>query len=327
MAWMDLKDNNVDIVIGPIENYEDGLFNYRTAFECGIFVKDEEGTKELQMFKQHIDDFEHNLPYDKKYIRKTAGSGNVLEVVNIAYFGGDFQKAVKTIAASLPNDPKVHELKGGKKQMFRNMMEAKFDKIVKPIADKIMDQSLLPFVDKKAFTSFVTLHEVSHTLGRSYVFGNDTLSVRKAIKEKYSAIEECKADILGMYNHKLLLDMKLITPDYNKKAMVTYVVGLYRSIRFGAEEAHGIANIIQLNFLREKGAIKKLDNGRFTIDENNFYNAVAELAKLVLTVEAEGDYNGAVNVINKYGKMSDETMKLIDSLKEIPRDLNTTYEF
>jgi hypothetical protein len=246
--------------------------------------------------------------------------------VNVAYFGGDCQKAVKTIAASLPNDPKVHELKGGKKSMYKNMMEAKFDKIVVPIAKKLLAPELHAFVDKKAFTSFVTLHEVSHTLGRSYVYGNDKLDVRKAMKDKYSAIEETKADILGMYNHKYLLDNKLITAEYMKKAMVTYLAGLYRSIRFGAE-AHGQSNLVQLNFLKEKGAIVKNSAGQLTLDEKKFWEAVPELARMVLTVEAEGNYQGAVDILNKYGKMTDEIKKVIESLSDIPRDLDTTYEF
>jgi len=326
MAWMDLKDNNFDVVIGPIENYEDALFNYKTAYECVVMIKDFEATKELELFEKNIDNFEHRLPYDKKYIRESAGKGNVLQIVNVAYFGGDCQKAVKTIAASLPNDPKVHELKGGKKSMYKNMMEAKFDKIVVPIAQKILDPSLLMDVDKKAFTSFVTLHEVSHTLGRSFVYGNDKLDTRKALKEKYSALEETKADILGMYNHKHLLDMKLITPKYVKKAMVTYLAGLYRSIRFGAE-AHGQSNLIQLNFLQEKGAIVKTKDGKFTINENIFFEKVAELAKIVLTIEAEGDYNGGIKLLEKYGKLTDEIRGIIESLKDIPRDLDTSYEF
>jgi hypothetical protein len=327
MAWMDITDSDIDVVIGPIENYEDGLFNYKTAYECAVLVKDFEATKELEVFKSNINKFEQLLPYDKKYIRTSAGgSDNILSIMNIVYFGGDCQKAVKTIASSLPNDPKVTDAKGGKKQMFKNMMEAKFDNIVVPIAKKILDPALVPYVDKKAFTSFVTLHEVSHTLGRGFVFGNDTLTVRKSLQEKYSAIEETKADILGMYNHKHLLEMGLIDANYMKKAISTYIAGLYRSIRFGAE-AHGQSNLVQLNFLMEQGAIKKMADGKLTLDEKLFFDKVAELAKIILTLQAEGDYKKAVEVLNKYGKMTPEIQKVIDSMKDIPRDLDTTYEF
>jgi hypothetical protein len=324
---MDIKDSDIDVVIGPIENYEDGLFNYKTAYEAIIMVKDIEATRELEMFESNIDYFEHNLPYNKKYIRENAGKGNILQIMNVVYFGGDCQKGIKTIAASLPNDPRVTNVKGGKKSMYKNMMEAKFDKIVSPIAEKILDKSLMPYVNKKAFTSFVTLHEVSHTLGRGFVYGNDSLTVRAALKDKYSAIEECKADILGMYNHKHLLDLKKIDREELKRAIVTYLAGLYRSIRFGAEEAHGKANMIQLRFLREKGAIKKTSDGKITYDENKFFLEVAELARIVLTLEAEGNYDGAAELLERYGNATPEIKAEINLFRDIPRDLNTTYDF
>ncbi len=327
MAWMDLKDNNIDVVIGPIENYEDAIFNYKTAYEAVVMIKDNEATGELEMFQNNIDEFEHRLPYDKKYIRESAGKGNILQIVNVVYFGGDCQRGVKTIAASLPNDPRVHKTKGAKKSMYKNMMEAKFQKIVIPISKIILDPSLLQYVDSKSFTSFVTLHEVSHTLGRGYVYGNDKLTVRKALKERYSAIEECKADIVGMYNIKNMLDMKLIDADYVKRTIVTFVAGLYRSIRFGIEEAHGRSNMIQLNYLRDNGAIAKQDDGTYKINDDLFFDAVAGLARRLLTIEAEGDYEAAGKLIADYGQMNTATEAEIESLKDVPRDLNTTYEF
>ena len=321
LAWMDIKDSKIDVVIGPIENYTDALFNYKTAYEAIVMIKDEEGTKELDMFENNLDYFEHRLPYDKKYIRETAGKGNVLQIMNVVFFGGDCQAGTKTIANSLPNDPRVHELKGGKKSMFKNIMEAKFDKILLPIAQKILDPKLIGLVDKKAFTSFVTLHEVSHTLGRGFVYGNDSLPVRKALKERYSAIEECKADVLGIYNFTHLLDKKLIDSAQLEKAKVTYIVGLFRSIRFGAEEAHSKANLIQLNFLEENGVIK-YEKDKIRIDTKKFFDAIKELAREVLTIEAEGNYARAGEILEKYGKMKSQTLRLISLLSEIPRDLN-----
>ncbi|MFC2129795.1 hypothetical protein ACFLSQ_00015 [Bacteroidota bacterium] len=327
MAWMDIKDNDIDVIIGPIENYEDGIFNYRAAYEAVIMVKDKEATKELELFNNHIKNFEDRLPYDKKYIRKKVGTGTQINFVNVLFFGGDCQVASKTIACSLPNDSKVREAKGGgKNSMYKNMMEAKFDKIVVPISEKLLEPEQAKYTNKKAFMTFVTLHEVSHTLGRGYVYGNDKLSIRKALKERYSPIEECKADILGMYNQKHLFDLGIFSEEDLKKAMATYLPGLYRSIRFGAEEAHGKSNLIQLNFLREAGAITKNENGKFVINEKIFFEKCAELANIVLTIEAEGDYELAGEILEKYGEMTDEINETIESLKGIPRDLNTTYE-
>ncbi len=327
MAWMDIKNNDIDLVLGPIENYQDELFNYKTAFEAVIMVKDPEATKELEMFESNILEFQKRLPIDAKYINELGKTSNILQVVNVAYFGGDCQKGTKTIAASLPNNPKVYMEKGSKKSMYKNMMTAKFENIVKPIADKILDPALVPHVDANAFTSFVTLHEVSHTLGRGTVYGNDDLDVRKSLKELYSAIEENKADILGMYNFKHLHDMKLVDDAYMQKVVATYLPGLFRSIRFGSVSAHGKANLAQFNYLREKGAIKKMDDGKYTIDMDIFFEKVGEMAHDVLTLEAEGNYDGTKKFLDKYSVMTPEIEQMIDSLKDIPRDINTTYEY
>lgn len=327
MAWMDLKDSDIDVVIGPIENYADKLFGYKAAYESIIMVKDKKASEELALFEANIDKFEANLPYDKKYIRETAGKGTVLQVVNVVYFGGHGQQGTKTIAASLPNDPRVHKIKGAKKSMFKNMMEAKFDKIVKPIADIMLAPELRQYVDKEAFTSFVTLHEVSHTLGRGYVYGKKDVTVSSELKERYSALEECKADIVGLWNISIMRKLGLIDDDYVKKAKVTYVAGLYRSIRFGTDKAHGKGNLIQLNFLMEKGAIITTEDGKLSINDDVFFKVVGELAGKVLTIQAEGDYEAAGNLFTDYGTMNDTIEDNIEKLKEIPRDLNTTYDF
>ncbi len=325
VLWMKLKDNNVDVVIGPIENYEDNMFNYKAAYEAAVMIKDPEGTKELQIFQSHLDALEQNLPQKKEYIRPSAGKANVLEVVNIAYFGGDFQKGIKTIAASLPNDPRVHEEYGGKKQMYKNMMEAKFEKIVKPIGEKVLAEEFRKYIDPHSFTTFVTMHEVSHTLGRGFVYGNEKLDVRKALKELYSGIEEAKADVLGIYNMDYFKRQGMYDDEAMKRHYVTYLVGLFRSIRFGAEEAHGKANIAQMVFLKEQGAVARDAKGNWTVNFDKFQSAVAALGKVLLEIEAEGNYEGAKNFLEKYGKLTEDVKADLAKMTDIPRDLNTTY--
>lgn len=326
VAWMKLKDNNIDVVIGPIENYEDRLYNYKTAHECAVMVKDPEGTKELQMFQSHLDALEKNLPSKKEYIRSSAGKANVLEVVNIVYFGGDFQKGVKTIAASLPNDPKVHDEYGGKKQMYKNLMEAKFQKILLPLGERLIAPDSRKYIDMHSFTTFVTMHEVSHTLGRSFVYGKDDLPVRKALKELYSAIEEAKADVVGIYNMDYFAKQGIYDAETMRKHYTTYVVGLFRSIRFGAEEAHGKANIAQLAFLQEQGALGRDAQGYWQIHPEKFQAGLSALAKVLLEIEAEGNYDGAKTFIEKYGKLTDAIKADLAKFHDIPRDLNTTYD-
>lgn len=327
LAWMDLNNNDIDVVIGPIESYADKLFGYKTSYESIVMVKDRKASDELAMFENNIDKFEARLPYDKKYIRENVGKDTKLQVVNIVYFGGHGQQGTKTIAASLPNDPKVHQVKGAKKSMFKNMMEAKFEQIVGPIGNIMLEPKLRKYIDKEAFTSFVTLHEVSHTLGRGYVYGKKDVTVASVLKERYSALEECKADIVGLWNISVMHDLKLIDDNYLQRAKATYVAGLYRSIRFGDEKAHGKGNLIQLNYLMDNGAIITNEDGTLGINDETFFKVVGELAGKVLTIQAEGDYEGAGNLFKDYGNMTDKIEANIEMLKNIPRDLDTSYDF
>jgi len=326
-AWMDLKDNNIDVVIGPIESYEDGIFNYKTAFEAVVFVKDIEATKELDMYKENISKFQENLPWDKKYFVSAQADGTVLQIGNVVAYTGDCNKASKSIAAALPNDPAVYEQKGGKKSMYKNLMEAKFDKILKPIADIMIAPDMAQYVSKHQMMSFVTLHEISHNLGRGYVYKKPNMTVRAALKEKYSPIEECKADICAVVNQKVLFDLGKITKEDMRDAMVTYVAGLFRSMRFGAESAHGIANFIQYRYLLEKGGIEKTNDGYYTFNEEKFFSVASDLAKEVLELQSEGDYEKASALVNNYGKVTAEIMKEFERVKSVPRDLNSTYMY
>jgi len=325
-AWMDVT-GNIDVVIGPIESYEDGLFNYKTAFEAVVFVKDIEATKELDMYKANISKFQEALPWDKKYFVSAQADGTVLQIGNVVAYTGDCNKATKSIAAALPNDPAVYEKRGGKKSMYKNLMEAKFEKILKPIADIMIAPDMAKYVSKHQMMSFVTLHEISHNLGRGYVYKNPKLTVKAALKEKYSPIEECKADICAVVSQKVLFDLGVITKDDMRDAMVTYVAGLFRSMRFGAQSAHGIANFIQYRYLLENGGISKTTEGYYTFEEEKFFQVASKLAKEVLELQAEGDYKKATALVDNYGKATPEIMKEFERVKSVPRDLNSTYMY
>ena len=211
--------------------------------------------------------------------------------------------------------------------MYKNLMEAKFDKIVAPIGQTLLSPELHQFIDKKSMISFVTMHEVSHNLGRGFVFGQNDLTVRKALKEKYSPLEELKADISSMFAHKVMFDLGKIDNDYLKKTVVTYIAGLFRSMRFGTESAHGIANCIQFRYLYENGAITKNQDGTYGFDENKFFDVVSNLTKTVLEIQSEGDYKRGTDFVNKYGNITPELQAEFDKIKSIPADLNSTYKF
>lgn len=328
MAWYEVNNCDLDIIIGPIENYQDELFNYKTSYECIIMLKDKDASKEMDMFKSLIDSLTQKLPCDNKYIVKNYNleKNDNINIVNVVYASGDCMKGTKTIAASLPNDPQVRNQKGGRNFMFKNIMEAKFNKIVVPIAEKMLDKELVNNVDSNAFTTFITLHEISHTLGRSSVYGKDTLPIKMALKERYSSMEELKADILSVYNHKILRDIDVYKDDKIAKIKATYLAGLFRSLRFGPVSAHGLANMIQFNYLSEKGAIKKNKKNLYSIDDKIFFDKVKELANKVLTIQSTGDYKAAGELIEKYGKMKDQLKSELESIGMIPVDIDITFD-
>jgi hypothetical protein len=325
LAWMELKDNQIDCIIGPIENSEDGLFNYKGAFESAVMVKDIAASRQLDLYKAHMDELERNLPIDDKYKKDTAGSNNILEVVNVIYFAGEFMAGIKTIASSLPNDERVTSQKGAKKQLYRNILEAKYEEILVKLSDKLIYPGQRHFLSKKAFVFQVLFHELAHTLGPEYVFGSDA-TVRRALEKYYSPIEECKADVLGIYcldyfRRNLNYSMEEISQYY-----ITFIAGLLRSIRFGHEEVHGSANLIQLNFLLDEGVVIR-DNatGTYRLDVDAFHPAIRKLANRLLMVEATGDINEAQKMIGQYGKISSQVLEDIKVLAEIPTDLHLQF--
>jgi len=325
LAWMNLKDNLIDIVIGPIENYEDRLFNYKTAYEAAIMIKDIPASEELAIYKKHLNNLEQNLPIDHSYKKVTVGSRNILEIVNIVYFGGDYQAGVKTIAASLPNDEKVISEKGAKKQLYKNIMDAKFEKILVPISDILVDEKQKSLVSKNKFISQVLLHEISHTIGPNYVIDKSE-TVRKALQANYSIIEECKADILGIYAVPYFIDVFSLSKIEVMEHYVTYIAGLFRSIRFGVEEAHGLANLIQLNFLTKSGVIiREKHTDRYMVNVDLFHQIVTILAEKLLLIEAHGDSEEAAKFIDSYGYQTAETNDAIEKLNIIPKDLDLSF--
>lgn len=328
MAWMDMEGNLLDTVIGPIEVYEDGLMGYKASYEANVMVMDVEESRRLDVYKDYLNRLEQSLPMDPKYKRESVGLGNKLEVVNVAYFAGDFNSGIKTIAASLPNDDRVTDAKGAKKQIYRNVLAAKFRMILKPIADLLVEPSQLPWVSEDAFVSQTLLHEISHTLGPGTVYGSAGQPVRKALEERYSAIEECKADIVGMHDTAYLREVQVFDDEAVKRDYATYVAGLFRAIRFGTEEAHAQGTCIQLNYLLKMGAIEyDASAGRYRVNFEKFPAAVDALAHDVLTIEATGDYEGAGKLLETYSALPDHVQAALAKLDAVPVDVRFTYEY
>lgn len=322
MAWMDVRNNNVDFVVGPIENYTDGLFGYKAAHESFILIKDQEWTKKLSRYVALLPELQTKLPVDPKYKQEKPGSDADLAAYDVVYYGGDCNMASKTIAINLPNDERVQLQKGTRKLQLKNAMAAKFDKIVVPISNVLVAPEARENVKFDAFFANVMFHEVAHGLGiKNTLDGKGT--VRHALKEQYSAIEEAKADILGLFLVTKLSEMGEYTNTTMEENYTTFMAGIFRSVRFGAASAHGKANMIEFNYLANEGAFTRDANGLYNIDFPKMKLAVEKLGGAILKAQGDGDYEFVKNWIATDGVIKPELQADLDKLagSGIPKDI------
>lgn len=328
MAWMDLKNNKIEVVIGPYEVYEDRLFNYKAAFESFVTIKDPKESAKLGVFGKYLKDIENHLPLPDKYKNTKRGSESPIVVANEVYAGGEAHYAVQTLAFNLPNDEKVREAKGSKKVMLKNVHEAKFEKLLTPIADTVLAPDQLQYLTFNAFFSHSLMHEMSHGVGPGIITVNGKkTTVQKELKETYSTLEECKADILGMYNNIFMISKGVYPKEFERQTYVTFLAGIFRSIRFGIEEAHGGGNAIIYNYLLEKGGYRYNDKTeKVSVDFDKIYPALKELANKVLMIQATGDYDEAKAFIAKYSFISPSMETLRAKLTSLPVDIKPIYQ-
>jgi len=322
MAWMDMKTNTLDLVAGPIENYEDELFGYKAAHEASVLVKDKEWSARLAKYATMLPALQKELPCDPKYKQEVPGTDSDLNAYDILYYAGNSNSGGKTIAINLPNDEKVQLAKGSRRLQLKNAMQAKFDKILLPISQVLIEPAQRKNIKFDAFFGNVMFHEVSHGLGiKNTVTGKGV--IRKALKEQYSGWEEAKADILGLWMVSWLIDKKELTGITVEDAYVTYMAGLIRSVRFGAAEAHGKANMMCFNFFEDKHAFSRNADGTFKVDIEKTRQAINDWSAFILSVEGEGDYEKAVNYMKENGKVRPDLQAGLDLLKtaNIPKDV------
>jgi hypothetical protein len=324
MLWMDV-DSPVEITVGPYETYEDGLFGYKAAFEAFVTSTDPVESQRLAKFKDELPWLEMQLPMDDRHKNPNRGAESPIRVVDEVYSAGDTRAGVQTIAFNLPNDERVREAKGSKKVLLRNVMKAKFEQILVPIAQVVVAEDQLPDLTAESFFLHTLWHEMSHGIGpgKITVDGRET-EVRLELKDTYSTMEEAKADAMGEWDIFVLTRAnKGYFPEtiYRQQA-ATYLAGIFRSVRFGIGEAHGKANAIQFNYLVEKGAIKpEAGTGRFRIDVPVFEKAIAELVGEICTIQAEGDYAASQAFIQRYGNMPEVLAAALVKLEHIPVDI------
>lgn len=325
-AWMDL-DSNIEVVIGPYEVYEDAAFNFKAAYESFVTVVDKGESEKLTVYASHLPAMERNLPLPDEHKNPNRGTESPIKVVQEILTAGDARRGVQTAAFNLPNDEKVREAKGSKKVLLKNVMEAKYRQSGKPIADRVLDRSQVGLVSFAPYFNHTLFHELSHGVGPGLIKGPDgkRVDTRLLLKNLYSSIEECKADVLGVWNILYAMDKGLIS-GFDARTLYATDVGLmFRSMRFGIDEAHGRGTAVQWNWYREKGAIVPVGGGRFKVDFAKMPEAVRSLAAELLMIEAVGDFDRGKTLLDRYGVSNAEIDGVIAGLKDIPVDISPVF--
>jgi hypothetical protein len=334
MAWMDL-DVPLDITIGPYETYNDEIFGYKAAFEAYVNLRDDEETAKLSVFTRHLQEIENNLPIDPQYRNPKLGAGAPIRVVDQIISAGDGAHGVQTAAYNLPNDDRVVQQKGSKRVMLKNVQEAKFRSVLLPIARRTLSQSAMVDVSFEPFFTHILAHELMHGLGphQIKVQGRDT-TPREELKELYSAIEEPKADVTGLFALQYMMDHakemglgnSLPSDEAAQRQLyTTYLASSFRTLRFGLNDAHGKGMAIQFNYLMDKGALVQKADGTFSVDIAKMKAAVVDLDHDLLTIEAEGNYAGAKKMLDELGVTRPALRKALDSLHGIPTDIEPIF--
>ena len=324
LAWMDMKDNVLDVVIGPIETYEDGLMGAKAAAEAYILVKDTAWSERLERYASILPDLQRNLPVDAAYRAETPGSDSQLNAYDVVYYAGDCNAGSKTIAINLPNDERVQAQKGSRRLQLKNSMRAKFDEILVPISGLLIAEDQRQHIEFDAFFANTMFHEVAHGLGiNNTITGRGT--VREALQERASALEEGKADVLGLFMLTQLEERGELDEGTDlEDNMVTFLASIFRSIRFGSSSAHGTANLIRFNYFDELGAFTRdEETGTYRVDFDAMRAASNQLANRILTLQGDGDYEGANEFFATYAVVGEQLQADLDRLGEagIPVDI------
>ena len=326
VAWMDL-DAPIDVTIGPYETYEDEMFGYKAAYEAFVTLRDDAESAKLARLSGYLQELENNLPMEARYRNPKLGAASPIRVVDVVFTSGDGNRGVQTAAYNLPNDEQVVKEKGSKRVMLKNMQEAKFNKVMTPISKIALDPAQSAQISFDAFFTHILMHELLHGLGpHNITVGGNAATVRGQLKELYSAIEEAKADITGLWALQYLIDKGAIDRAMERDLYTTYLASSFRSVRFGTTEAHGKGQALQFNYLSDEGGIKyDAAAGTFSIDPAKIKDAVRKLTNEILTLQAEGSYEKAKAMLDKYGVIRPEMQKTLDKLNNIPVDIEPRF--
>ncbi|MES3028603.1 MAG: hypothetical protein V4820_12200 [Pseudomonadota bacterium] len=327
MAWMDLEGTPIEVAIGPYETYTDEIYGAKTAFEAFVTLKDPAESKALDKYKGYLRAMEENLPVADKYKNFQRGGASPIAVAEQVRGGGDNTVGPQTIAFNLPNDERVREAKGAKKVILSNVLGAKYDRILKPMGDRVLVAEQAPLVSKKYMTLETLFHELSHSLGPGSikVNGRDT-TVSAELKDIGGTAEEAKADVMGAYNIFFMMEKGELPKAERSQLFASYLAGIFRAARFGVGEAHGRGAALQYGYLREKGAFS-WDEGqkRFRVNDDAMQAAITSLLAELVKLQGDGDYAGMNAFFDRYAKLDPQAEQVIATLKDIPVDISPIY--
>jgi hypothetical protein len=328
LAWLDLKNPKFDIIFAPYETYLDDLLGVKASYGAAVLVRNEEESRKLEMFQKYVPDIQDALPLAPEDRPSKRGLQSPMEVMDAPYRGGDLRHGYQAVADNLPNDPRVHEQKGSKKIFFKNFMDARVEYIILPLARYVMPPEQAAKASGEGYLLATIMHEISHGLGPAYArTAAGKVDIREAIGPVYGGLEEAKADVVGMFGMQWLVEHGALPKDKLEEYYASYVAGIFRTIRFGTGEAHGQAEMMEFNYLSERGAIQRESSGKYAIDDRAMPGALADLAKELLQIEATGDRLRAENWFRKYDVMPAELTAALQTASQVPVDLDPIFSF
>ena len=327
MAWVDLKNPKVDVILAPYETYLDDLLGVKTSYGAAILIRNEAESRNLELYQKWVPEIQDALPLAPADRPSVRGHATPMEVMDAPFRSGDLRHGYQAVADNLPNDPRIHETKGTKKIFFKNFMDARVSEVVLPLAARVMDPAQAKQASGEGYLAVVIMHEICHGLGPAFArAGGRQVDIREAIGAGYSGLEEAKADVVGMFALKWLVDKGVLKKERLNEYYASYAAGIFRTVRFGTGEAHGRAEMMEFNYLGSQGAFLSA-NGRYRVDYAKMPDAMQRLAKELLEQEATGDRARVTAWFDKYGAMPASLKKTLDSAKDVPVDVDPIFSF
>jgi len=328
LAWLELKNPKFDIIFAPYETYMDGLLGVKGSYGAAVMVRNGRESRKLELFQKYVPEIQDALPLAAEDRPSKHGLETPMEVMDAPFRAGDLTHGYQAVADNLPNDPRVHEQKGSKKLFFKNFMDARVNYVVLPVARKLMEPDQAAKVSGEGYLQSTIMHEICHGLGPAHArTAAGKVEIREAIGPGYSGLEEAKADVTGMFALKWLVDHDALPKEKLEEYYASYVGGIFRTVRFGTAEAHGQAEMMEFNYLSERGAILRNAGGRYAVDYEKMPDAMADLAKELLEIEATGDRSRAENWFKKYGTMPEELKTSLQAVSDVPVDIDPVFSF